>query len=128
MNLKTWDGRLCMRRSDLNALQLTHLLSGMDGEDAGVQSCGRATTFSGYTEWVSPQAATLTLGWDWHLATGAGAPCVKRLGLPRTNIQVLDGVMRPLPWEDSLQVLADYIDSIEWASPALEAVCQRPMN
>ena len=128
MKLKTLDGRLCMRRSDLDALQLTHLLSGMDEEDAGIQSCGRATHFSGYTEWVSPQSATLTLGWDWHLAAGAGQPSVKRLGLPRTNIQVLDGVMRPLPWDDSLQVLADYIDSIEWASPAFEAVCQRHVN
>lgn len=128
MNLQISEGLLCMRRSDLDALQLTHLLSGMDDEDAGIDGCGRATTLSGYTEWVSPQAATLTLGWDWELADGAGAPRVKRLGLPRTNIQVLDGVMRPLPWDDSLRVLADYIDSIEWASPAFEAVCQRHVN
>lgn len=128
MNLQTSDGLLCMRRSDLDALQLTHLLSGMDDEDTGIGGCGRATTLSGYTEWISPQAATLTLGWDWQLATGAGGPRVTRLGLPRTNIQVVDGVMRPLPWDDSLQVLADYIDSIEWASPAFEAVCQRHVN
>jgi len=128
MNLQTSDGLLRMRRSELDALQLTHLLSGMDDEESGVGGCGCATTLSGYTEWVSPQAATLTLGWDWQLEAGAGEPRVTRLGLPRTNIQVLDGVMRPLPWDDSLQVLADFIDSIEWASPAFEAVCQRHVN
>ncbi|RYF80382.1 MAG: DUF4902 domain-containing protein [Comamonadaceae bacterium] len=129
MKLQTSErGLLCMRQSDLSALQLVHLLSGMDDDEAQEGVCGGATTLSGYTEWVSPQAATLTLGWDWQLASGAGQPSVKRLGLPRTNIQVVDGVMRPLPWEVSLQVLAEYIDRLEWASPAFEAVCQSHVN
>ena len=129
MKLQTsGEGLLCMCQSDLGALQLTHLFSGMDEDDASVGACGRVTTLSGYTEWISPQSASLTLGWDWQLDAGVGKPPVTRLGLPRTNIQVLDGVMRPLPWDDSLQVLADFIDSIEWASPAFDAVCQRHVN
>ena len=119
---RTNDGRLCLQRSELASLKLMHLLSGMDEDDRSAADCGRLTTVSGYTEWISPQSSALTLGWDWQLASDYGHPKVVRLGLPRTNIQVLDDGMSPLPWEASLQVLAEFIDGFEWAPPALQAV------
>ena len=129
MNPPLIEGLLHLRQSDLDALRLIHLLSGMDDEEpVAAGDCGRLASMSGYTEWTCPEAATLTLGWDWQLLPGRAWPHVARLGLPRTNIQVVDAVMRPLPWNDNLQVLADFIDRIDWASPAFEAVCQRHVN
>ncbi|MDA7414757.1 DUF4902 domain-containing protein [Xenophilus arseniciresistens] len=123
------DGLLHLRQAELEALPLEHLWSGTDDDDlSAAQDCGRLATLSGYTEWVSPQARTLTLGWDWQLLAGAERPRVMRRGLPRTNIQVLDESLRPLPWEHNLQWLAAFIDRIDWASPAFEAVCQKHVN
>ena len=130
MNLPLNDGLLHLRQAQLDALRLVHLMSGMDDDEAppGHAACGRQAPLSGYTEWICPEAATLTLGWDWQLLPGMGGPQVARLGLPRTNIQVLDDGLRPLPWERNLHVLAEYIDRIDWGPPAFEAVCQRPGN
>lgn len=119
----TSDGKFFLQRWELASLQLTHLLSGVDSGEELLADCGRATTLSGYTEWVSPKSAALSLGWDWQMAPTMGEPRVKRLGLPRTNIQVVDDSLHPLPWEKNLQVLADFIDDFEWTPPALEAVC-----
>lgn len=129
MNPPIQDGLLHLRQAQLEAMRLEHLWSGTDDEEQfAAQDCGRLATLSGYTEWVSPQASTLTLGWDWQLQPGMAGPRVKRLGLPRTNIQVLDDSLRPLPWEHNLQWLADFIDRIDWTSPAFEAVCQQYVN
>lgn len=126
MNMQTLDGLLRLRCADLEALHLTHLLSGLDDEDPlAADHCGGVTSLSGYTEWISPDASTLTLGWDWELCSGVGQPHVKRLGLPRTNIQVLDPWQRPLPWEANLQVLAEFIDRIEWSASTFDAICER---
>lgn len=130
MNPPFDDGLRPVRQSELAALRLVHLMSGMDEESPvpAAGRCGRVAQMSGYTEWISPDASTLTLGWDWQLLPGVGRPQVARLGLPRTNIQVLDASLRPLPWVHNLQVLADFIDGIDWISPAFEAVCQRHVN
>lgn len=123
------DGLLRLSRAALEQVRLTHLWSGLDDEaEAEAPRCGAASTLSGYTEWVSAQSSSLTLGWDWQLLPSPGQPRVVRLGLPRTNIQVLDECEQPLPWEDNLEVLAAYIDRIEWAEPAFGAVCARHSN
>lgn len=129
MNQPFNEGLLQLQQNELDALRLIHLLSGIDEEEGALsQPCGSLASMSGYTEWVCPKSATLTLGWDWQLLPGVGRPQVTRLGLPRTNIQVLDAGLRPLPWDHNLQVLAEFIDRIDWTSPAFEAACQRPMN
>lgn len=128
MNLSITEGLLQLSSTELDRLNLTHLLSGLDDEDLEQMACGSTTLLSGYTEWVSPDASTLTLGWDWELSSGVGRPCVKRLGMPRTNIQVLDSGRNPLAWDDNLRVLADFIDRIDWASCTFDAICERHAN
>lgn len=124
MNLQTSEGLLHLRCTDLEALHLTHLLSGVDDEDPQVvEACGSLTSLSGYTEWVCPDDAALTLGWDWELCPGVGRPEVKRLGLPRTNIQMLDPWQHPLPWEANLRLLAEFIDRIDWSGRTFDAIC-----
>ena len=116
------DGYLRLRTRELDTIPLRHLISNVDEEPFDpVQRCGGATTLSGYTEWVSPIEPALSIGWDWEWRGATGSAAVVRLGLPRTNILVVSEASVPLPWEDSLQVLAQFIDAIDWQRDALDA-------
>lgn len=116
------DGYLRLQTRELDRIPLQHLISNVDDEAAeAVQCCGAATTLSGYTEWVSPIEPALSIGWDWEWRSTPGASAVVRLGLPRTNILVVSDSSVPLPWEASLEVLAHFIDAIDWQRAALDA-------
>ena len=116
------DGFLRIQTQELGCIPLQHLISNLDEEPSdGSQCCGAATTLSGYTEWVSPVEPALSIGWDWEWRGTPGESAVVRLGLPRTNILVISDASVPLPWEDSLQVLAHFIDAIDWQRAALDA-------
>lgn len=120
------DGFLRLKTRELDRIPLEHLLSNVDDEAPVLApGCGAATTLSGYTEWVSPAAPTLSIGWDWEWRALPGSSAgVVRLGLPRTNILVVSEASVPLPWEDSLEVLASFIDAIDWQRAALDAACR----
>ncbi|SFN27755.1 DUF4902 domain-containing protein [Variovorax sp. OV329] len=117
------DGYLRLKTRELDCIPLKHLISNVDDEEISqAPSCAVTTTLSGYTEWVSPIEPTLSIGWDWEWRGLAGKSAgVVRLGLPRTNILVVSDACVPLPWEDSLQVLAGFIDAIDWQRAALDA-------
>lgn len=119
------DGYLRLKTQELGRIPLQHLISDVD-EDAVDQEarCGAAATLSGYTEWTSPAEPSLSIGWDWEWKALPGATGVVRLGLPRTNILVVSDSSVPLPWEDSLEVLANLIDAIDWQRAALNAACR----
>jgi len=127
MSLAFDDGLLHLRLQDLRTLRLVHLISGIDEDlaDEGEPRCGASATLSGYTEWISPHEPTLTLGWDWQLDTSAAASRIVRLGLPRTNVLIMRGAQDPLRWEQSLHLLAAFIDEFDWSGPAFGAVCER---
>ena len=127
MSLAFDDGLLHLRLQDLRTLHLVHLISGIDEDlaDPGEPRCGASATLSGYTEWISPQEPRLTLGWDWQLDTGAAASRIVRLGLPRTNVLIMRGAQDPLRWEQSLDLLAAFIDEFDWSAQAFGAVCER---
>lgn len=118
------DGYLHLPRRRLERMPLQHLLSGMDDEPAAADPhCGAATTLSGYTEWVSPVEPALSIGWDWAWqGTPAGGGIVRQ-GLPRTNLLLVSDTQEPLPLEESLEMLARFIDAIDWQRPAWQAAC-----
>lgn len=116
------DGYLRLKPQELGCIPLQHLISNVDEEAPGqAPCCGAATTLSGYTEWVSPVEPSLSIGWDWEWRTLPGTSEMVRLGLPRTNILVVSETSVPLPWEDSLEILAHFIDAIDWQRAALDA-------
>lgn len=128
MNMPLNDGLLRLRRIDLEEIQLTHLISGLDDDaepEPATPLCGSSASFCGYTEWTSEKEPRLTIGWDWHLDEASATKNVVRLGLPRTNVLVVDGEAAPLPWNESLHVLATFIDTLDWNTSAFQAVCQR---
>jgi hypothetical protein len=116
------DGYLRLKTRELGCIPLHHLISNVDDEPTTRElRCGAAATVSGYTEWISPAEPTLSIGWDWEWRAVPGTAGVVRLGLPRTNILVVSEASVPLPWEDSLQILARHIDAIDWQRAALDA-------
>ena len=127
MNNHPADGLLRLHPQQLSDLTWVHLISGID-DDVLAESavrCGASTTLSGYTEWISTEEPGVTLGWDWQLETRQASPQVVRQGLPRTNVVVVRAEHDPLPWDESLEVLANFIDTFDWKTRAFEAVCLR---
>lgn len=110
---------------ELLTLRLKHLHSAVDPELSGTpppQSCGTATTLSGYTEWVGDSHLPISLGWDWCIQAHAHRAQWQRDELPRSNIQLVNEQGHPLHWEDNLRVLATWVDAQDWQNAVANAV------
>lgn len=108
----------------INSAPMRHMLSGID-DDAENGNCGSATVICGYTEWISASEPTVTLGWDWALEYEAGKTQWKRIGLPRTNVMLVDEAFRDYGWDASLTLLADVVDRLGWCDQTERAVSAR---
>ena len=71
--------------------------------------------------------AALSIGWDWAWQSTPAGGGIVRQGLPRTNLLLVSDAQEPLPLEESLEVLARFIDAIDWQQPAWRAACNAPM-
>lgn len=119
------DGFLRIALSDLLSVHLTHLISGLDDDDPREpQRCGTMTSIMGYTEWVGGEpTAVISLGWDWRLDQDVcgDVTCV-RVGLPRSNIMLVDASNRDYGWSRNLEILATVVDAIPWADQTQKAL------
>ncbi len=128
-NVVQADGYLWMKAQELGRMPLTHLISNLDDDATPAGNCcDSATILSGYTEWVSPVEPSLSIGWDWQWHSLPGKGGIVRLGLPRTNILLVSETSVPLPWDDSLEALAQYIDALDWQDVALGAAFGTPLR
>ncbi len=120
------DGFLRIALSDLLSVNLTHLVSGLNVV-SGMQQCGTVSSITGYTEWVgeTPEA-TISLGWDWRLEPDAcgDVNCV-RVGLPYSNVMLVDAANRDYGWNRNLEILATVVDAMPWADQTQRAIQQR---
>lgn len=110
---------------ELLALRLKHFHSAADpeaGHTPPQQRCGTATTLSGYTEWVGDTHLPISLGWDWRIEARDNTARWQRDELPRTNIQLVNEQGHPLPWDDNLRVLANWVDAQDWHHTVANAV------
>ena len=112
------DGLIRLTFEELLSAPLVHLMSGLDAHAGrAAQDCGRITTLAGYTEWTSVSRPAVSLGWDWFYdpARGAGRCC--RVGLPRSNVMLVDDQGRDKSWSLNLQRLATVVDALPWLEP-----------
>ncbi|VTU37873.1 hypothetical protein H6CHR_05081 [Variovorax sp. PBL-H6] len=118
------DGLLRLSNPALRALQLTHLISGVyeDSLSPALQTCGRPTTITGYTEWIDAAGSPATLGWDWEIRCMPGQVRWHRLSLPFTNVLLVHEDRRDLPWQCNLQRLAEWVDTLAWTEPLRTAL------
>ena len=97
------------------ATQLVHLLSGLDDDKPIIPQEGASLArISGYTEWLSTTTPTLTLGWDWGLDVSQGQPLYVRLGVPRSNIMLVDAMQHDLGPAKTSVLLEAAIDALAW--------------
>lgn len=119
------DGLLRVALSDLLSANLTHLVSGLNVAP-GVQQCGTVSAITGYTEWVGEMpGASISLGWDWCLepAVCGDVTCV-RMGLPYSNVMLVDTANRDYGWNRNLEILASVVDAMPWADQTQRSLQQ----
>lgn len=97
------------------ATPLVHLLSGLDDDKPIFPKEGASLAhISGYAEWVSTMAPTITLGWDWGVGVSQGQAFYVRLGAPRSNIMLIDTMAHDLGPTKTSVLLEAAIDALAW--------------
>lgn len=121
------DGCIRLTLEALLSMPLTHLMSGIDDtlpNDTHV--CGQSTSLSGFTEWLSATEPAITMGWDAALdTTSAVGPLWVRVGLPRTNVRLINADATDMDWHRNLQVLATVVDALPWQAEISRAIAER---
>lgn len=102
-------------------MPLNHVVSGVD-TDGSNDACGRLTELTGFTEWVTPTSPAITIGWDWKIEFRGGQSCYERLGLPRTNVMLVNGQGQDHGWEQNLNHLGQFVDTMPWPATVDEAI------
>lgn len=115
------DSYIRLSLEQLQAVRLEHLISDLDADPA--PTGGEATAISGYTEWASAEAPRVSLGWDWELAPHDGG--LRRLGLPRSNVMLVDAAGADLGPAASDAALARLVDRMDWQRAAWDDVSAR---
>ena len=122
----TSDGFLRLPLDNVLSSRIIHIASGLDNErNIDTKSCGRVTSISGYTEWVSASKPAISLGWDWCLEERYGEVRCVRIGLPRSNVMLIDSKSRDYGWTRNLEILATVVDSISWAEHTRRVIAER---
>ena len=120
------DGLIRLTLDQLLSTPLEHLVSGVDlEENSRTTACGRLTSLSGYTEWVSANDPAITLGWDWRLLTSINGPRWVRVGLPRSNLMLMQDTGRDTSWHGNLEILGTVVDALAWREAMPDAVAIR---
>lgn len=109
------DGFIRVSLNELLSLTIIHLMSGLDGGDPSNDVCGRPTTISGYTEWVSKSEPAISIGWDWSIEPSVPAGWCRRVSAPRANVMVVDSNGADLPWKQNLEWVGAVVDALPWA-------------
>ncbi|MFL6647058.1 MAG: DUF4902 domain-containing protein [Sulfurifustis sp.] len=108
------DGFIRLSLDEIFSIRLHHLMSRIDEEDVRPSACGSVTTITGYTEWVSTTPPTVTLGWDWSIEWRRSEMSCVRVGMPRSNVMLIDNRHHDYGWRANLVVLAAIVDAIAW--------------
>ena len=125
MNALGNDGYVRLTLDEVLSVQFAHLVSGLDEDCEATVPCGAPTTISGYTEWVGKTDPPLTVGWDWVIDPGRDKAHWRRVGLPRTNVLLVDRSSSDFDWYMSLQVLSTVVDALPWQDQAKSAIEMR---
>jgi hypothetical protein len=109
------DGLIRLTVDQLLSTPLQHLVSGVDLDPHVLPAvCGTQTSLSGYTEWISAQDPTISIGWDWRLQTLAAGVRWVRVGLPRSNLMLTHDTGSDTSWHGNLEILGTVVDALAW--------------
>lgn len=109
------DGYVRLNFQALESVEFVHLMSRLDEDsDDTDASSTDLCVISGYTEWISTTAPAITIGWDWQLEVSQVEPQYVSVGLPRSNIMLLDGEQRDLGPDRTGTLVKIIVDSLRW--------------
>lgn len=115
------DGYIRITRSALAQVQLTHFFSAEERADC-IAAPTNAPTHFGYTEWVSQDQPTVSLGWDWSLTWIDHQPYCRTLLVPRSNIMLINDQGDDLGRAYTADALLSYISGLPWDSFIINTV------
>jgi hypothetical protein len=118
MTPHTDDGFVRVSLDTMLSLPMRHLMSGLDEDTLAQCRCGTPTSISGYMEWVGTSLSHISLGWDWRLEITNGVLRYVRVGLPRSNVMLVDERHFDYGWQRNLQALATVVDALQWQKKA----------
>ncbi|KRI64236.1 hypothetical protein APC62_02155 [Acinetobacter pittii] len=104
------DGFIRMNENQLMNYPLQHLISIVEStqiEDSQI-------LYYGFTEWVTSLTPALSTGWDWEFIEYNGITSIKRIGLPRSNIMLVDVSGTDIGFEVTETLIEKKIDTLFW--------------
>jgi Domain of unknown function (DUF4902) len=121
---RIYDCYVRMAASALERTVLVHLQSGLDEDEACRSATAEAAcalpAILGYTEWVSGQPPSVSVGWDWTLI-GSEELCLNKPSI-RTNVMLVDSAGRDDGHEATMAAMAELILHLDWQPVVLAAV------
>lgn len=104
------DGFIRMNENQLMSYPLQHIISTVESRHTEASQI----FYYGFTEWATPQTPALSTGWDWELIENNGITTVKRVGLPRSNIMIVDVSGMDIGFDINETLLEKKIDTLFW--------------
>ncbi|MGE8600200.1 MAG: DUF4902 domain-containing protein [Acinetobacter calcoaceticus] len=104
------DGFIRMNENQLMNYPLQHLISTVEStqiEDSQI-------LYYGFTEWATSLTPALSTGWDWEFVEQDGIASLKRIGLPRSNIMIVDVSGTDIGFDVTETLIEKKIDTLFW--------------
>ncbi|MGR2826763.1 DUF4902 domain-containing protein [Acinetobacter sp. 1124_18A] len=104
------DGFIRMNENQLMNYPLQHLISTVEStqiEDSQI-------LYYGFTEWATSLTPALSTGWDWEFVEQDGIASLKRIGLPRSNIMIVDISGTDIGFDVTETLIEKKIDTLFW--------------
>ncbi|WP_202743597.1 DUF4902 domain-containing protein [Acinetobacter calcoaceticus] len=104
------DGFIRMNENQLMNYPLQHLISTVEStqiEDSQI-------LYYGFTEWATSLTPALSTGWDWEFVEQNGITSLKRIGLPRSNIMIVDVSGTDIGCDVTETLIEKKIDTLFW--------------
>lgn len=104
------DGFIRLNENQLMNYPLQHLISIVEStqiEDSQI-------LYYGFTEWATSLTPALCTGWDWEFIEYNGITSIKRIGLPRSNIMLVDVSGTDIGFEVTETLIEKKIDTLFW--------------
>lgn len=121
-----YDGFLRVTLGRILELQFTHLMSDLVSDDTSPSVDGMHVLAAGFSEWYCAGSRPISLGWDWVIEADRQEMRLERMGLPRSNVMLIDRRGFDYGWIESLKVLETVVDALPWRKEIWHHLRRRP--
>lgn len=104
------DGFIRMNENQLMSYPLQHIISIVESRHTEASQI----FYYGFTEWATSQTPALSTGWDWEFIEQNGITSIKRIGLSRSNIMIVDLSGKDIGYDVTEILIEKRIDTLFW--------------